>query len=91
MTCIDCGRQTTGYANYCTACGGSRFQNTDALDGLWDRFKPSPKPKRRTRRKSDEEGEKSGGFFSGWWPFKLLRFPFWLGWKAVKLLLSGLF
>ena len=92
MTCIECGHQTSGHLSYCIDCGGNRFQNTSSLDGCWGRFRSFPKPGRRSlsydysARKPD-----SGGFFSGWWPLKLLFFPVWAGWKVVRVALSAIF
>lgn len=93
MVCIDCGRPTAGFSRHCVNCGSGRTQNTDSLDGLWGRFKSKPKPTRRSRDDDDDydEPKKSGGFFSGWWPFKLLFFPFWLVWKIFRLALRLVF
>lgn len=92
MTCINCGRQTTIYYGYCRNCGGSRFQNVNSLDSFWHRFKAGSQPPRTTLEYDYRpHAKKSVSFFSGWWPFKLLSWPVWLGWKLARLLLGSLF
>ena len=91
MTCIDCGHQTTGHPSYCIDCGGNRFQNTDSMDGFWGRSQSATKQGKHSlsydysARKPD-----SSGFFSGWWPLKLLFFPVWVSWKVVRVALSNI-
>ena len=87
IPCITCGRHTTAYFGYCPGCGGSRFQNADSLTSFWNWFKPDA-PSKRYFRSYDysPRSQHSGGFFSGWWPSKLLLFPLWLVRKLVRFL-----
>lgn len=90
MVCIDCGRQTASFSRRCDNCHGSRFQNTDSLDGFWSRF--STKPRHSARHQArNAEAHASEGFFSGFWPLKLLFLPLWLGWKLLAAALRILF
>lgn len=92
MTCLDCGHQTANNPRFCPECGSQRFQNTDSMDDFWNRFRSTPKLKRYSRSYDySTHAKDSGGFFSGWWPLKLLFFPFWLIGKALGLALRILF
>jgi len=54
---------------------------------FWSKFKSVSKPGRHTREYNFTPGPAArSGFFSGWWPFKLLVFPFWILWKLVRQL-----
>jgi hypothetical protein len=68
--------------------GNFRFLSTDSMSGFWNRFKARTK-QRGTSLNYDyrPHRRKSNDFFSGWWPFKLLFWPIWLGWKLLKRLL----
>lgn len=88
MTCITCGRHTTGYTSHCPGCGWcSRFQNPDSLAGFRGWFRPGAASKRHSRSYDySPRSQRSSWFFSGWWLFKLLFFPFWLVRKLVRLI-----
>jgi len=98
MKCTTCGRGPIFFGDTCSYCPTTNRDNTQSMDGFWGRFQSSPKPAKLKRRRDydaddydEPRSRKSGGFFSGWWPFKLLFFPIWLIWKIVRLTLRIVF
>ena len=83
MVCLDCGRPAAELSSYCIGCRSQHRPHSAGRAGFWSKF--TTKSSRYTRQYDFTRPPSASGFFSGWWPFKLLFFPLWALWKLVQL------